>query len=88
MGLVAGYTSIRILQIAQLLVIRRTGIGLGDAKLLAALGAWLGWQTLPVLAVGAALIMLAVYFRRREKPFGTGLALVATVILIARLPSV
>ncbi len=86
-GLIAGYTSIRILQIAQLLIIRRTGIGLGDAKLLAALGAWLGWQALPVLVVGAALLMLAVYFRRPEKPFGTGLASVATAMLTTNLLS-
>jgi leader peptidase (prepilin peptidase)/N-methyltransferase len=37
----------------------RDGIGLGDAKLLAAGGAWLSWQALPGLVLVAALLALA-----------------------------
>lgn len=34
---------------------KQNGIGMGDAKLLAALGAWLGWTTLPGLLLIASL---------------------------------
>lgn len=81
-GMIAGYAAIRILHDLQLLITRRPGIGLGDVKLLAALGAWLGWLALPVLVVGAALIMLVVYFYRLEKPFGTGLVATAVALLL------
>ena len=37
---------------------QRHGLGRGDAKLLAGLGAWLGWQVLPMLVLLAALLGL------------------------------
>ena len=80
-GMVAGYVAIRILHDLQLLIRGCPGIGLGDAKLLSALGAWLGWMALPIVTVGSAIIMLVFYFRRPEKPFGTGLAATAAVLL-------
>jgi len=43
---------------------QREGIGLGDAKLLAAAGAWLGWQALPGLVLLAASGALAVALAR------------------------
>jgi leader peptidase (prepilin peptidase)/N-methyltransferase len=36
----------------------KQGMGEGDFKLLAALGAWLGWQALPWLVLGASLLGL------------------------------
>lgn len=57
----------------------RDGLGLGDAKLLAAIGAWTGWQLLPVVVFLASLGTLAfVAVRRGAKPddaipFGPGL---------------
>ena len=40
----------------------REGLGYGDFKLLAALGAWCGWQALPSLLLAAALSGIALYF--------------------------
>ncbi len=58
---------------------RRTGqdgLGLGDAKLLAAAGAWLGWRDLPTLVAGAAVAALAfaLLTRQRRLAFGPWLA--------------
>jgi leader peptidase (prepilin peptidase)/N-methyltransferase len=39
----------------------REGIGLGDVKLAAVAGAWLGWMTIPIAIEIAALAALAVY---------------------------
>jgi leader peptidase (prepilin peptidase)/N-methyltransferase len=65
----------------------REGLGGGDPKLFGAIGAWLGWQQLPSVLLGAALIGFAViflmYLRGRaiaatdRLPFGTLMALAA-----------
>ena len=81
LGAAIGYAGVRVLQEIQLYRSGHTGIGLGDAKFLAALGAWFGWQSLPVLLVGSSLVMLTVYYRRRDKPFGVGLSITALGIL-------
>ena len=81
LGAAIGYAGVRVLHEIQLYRSGRTGIGLGDAKFLAALGAWFGWQSLPILLVGSSLIMLTVYFRRRDRPFGVGLSMTALGIL-------
>lgn len=68
------------------------GIGLGDVKLIAALGAWLGWQALPALAVlasGIHLALLAIIFivsRNKdaviEQPFGPALGAAGIVLVL------
>jgi leader peptidase (prepilin peptidase)/N-methyltransferase len=61
----------------------KEGMGFGDFKLLAAIGAWLGWQMLPVTlllssvvgaAIGVAMIVLVKHDRRVPIPFGPYLA--------------
>ena len=84
-GFFAGYAAFRLLHDSQILLRGHSGIGLGDAKMMAALGAWLGWPTVPFLTVGGAVIMLSIYPHRTHKPFGTGLAATAIVALIAKL---
>lgn len=44
---------------------RREGLGMGDVKLTAALGAWLGWQQLPLLLLAASVIGLLLVAVRR-----------------------
>lgn len=72
------------------LVYGRTAMGAGDAKLLALIGAWLGWQGAALAAfVGCALgaflgggaIALRLLDRRQPIPFGPFLALGATLTL-------
>ncbi len=73
-GAVGGYLAIRLMHDAGVLIRGCSGIGMGDAKLLGAVGAWYGWYALPFLVVGAAIFTLAIYPSRAEKPFGVGLA--------------
>ena len=54
-GAVAGYTLLWLVQQGFGLVTGKQGIGQGDFKLLAALGAWLGWQALLPLLLLASL---------------------------------
>ncbi|MGB3742284.1 MAG: A24 family peptidase [Castellaniella sp.] len=75
----------------------RHGLGGGDFKCLAALGAWLGWQTLPsVLFLATSLSVIgwgvaALMYRRppaRQQPLGPGLAISGLVLLFITLGSV
>lgn len=59
LGVAAGYLSIMAIASAYRLLRGREGIGHGDAKLLAAAGAWTGWGGLPAIIVVAAVGALA-----------------------------
>ena len=65
------------------------GLGLGDAKLLGAAGAWLGWRDLPLViliaALGALVAAAAGRLRRQEIPFGPWLAAAFMALWFARL---
>ncbi len=82
-GAVAGYLSLWLVFWAFKLVTGRDGMGYGDFKLFAAIGAWLGWQSLiPVILVAATLgsvVGIAMKLRKQEReggyvPFGPFLA--------------
>ena len=82
-GAAAGYLSLWLVYHAFKLVTGKEGMGYGDFKLLAALGAWLGWQMLPLIimlssVVGAMVgITLIVAFNQGRNipiPFGPYLA--------------
>jgi leader peptidase (prepilin peptidase)/N-methyltransferase len=80
-GAAVGYTSLAAFGALYFRLRQREGLGLGDAKLFAAGGAWLGWQALPlVLAVSAIAGLTFALAARRLPPaaplaFGPWLAL-------------
>lgn len=69
-GAAAGYVAFRLIGAAYRSLRGRTGLGAGDAKLIAAIGAWLGWQCLPfvILVAAAAGLGWAVILSARGKP--------------------
>lgn len=82
-GAVAGYLSLWSVYWLFKLVTGKEGMGHGDFKLLAALGAWLGWQLLPAVillsslvgaVVGIALMVFKKHGREVPIPFGPYLA--------------
>jgi leader peptidase (prepilin peptidase)/N-methyltransferase len=82
-GAVAGYLSLWFVFHAYRLIRGKEGMGAGDFKLLAALGAWMGWQLIPSIillssAVGAFVGIGLIVLRRHDKdvpiPFGPYLA--------------
>lgn len=55
-GAVAGYVGFASLYWGYRVIRQKEGLGYGDVKLLAALGAWHGWASLSLLVFGAALL--------------------------------
>ena len=83
LGAAAGYLSLWSIYQLFRLVTGKEGMGFGDFKLLAAIGAWLGWQALPVTillsslvgaVVGIALILIRGHDRNIPIPFGPYIA--------------
>ena len=90
-GALAGYFTLwSIFQLFKLLT-GKEGMGYGDFKLLAALGAWMGWQMLPLIVllssvVGAAFGITLIILRRHQSdqpmPFGPFIAAAGWIALI------
>lgn len=59
-GAIAGYLSLWIIFHLFRFITGKEALGYGDFKLLAALGAWLGWQQLPLLVLIASIAGIAV----------------------------
>ena len=96
-GAVVGYLSLWSVYWMFKLATGKEGMGHGDFKLLAALGAWLGWQMILPVVLGAsvlgALVGLAMKSggalrEGRYVPFGPFLAGSAVVVLLAGSPRV
>lgn len=89
-GAMAGYLALWSVFWLFKLATGKEGMGYGDFKLLAALGAWLGWQMLPAIillssvvgaAVGITLIFAARHGRNIPIPFGPYLAAAGVIAL-------
>jgi leader peptidase (prepilin peptidase)/N-methyltransferase len=82
-GAMAGYLVLWLIYWLFKLTTGKEGMGYGDFKLLGALGAWLGWQALPLVillssvvgaAIGISLMLFARHARETPIPFGPYLA--------------
>ncbi len=90
-GAAAGYLILWSIYWLFKLVTGKEGMGYGDFKLLAAIGAWLGWQVLPQVillsaVVGAAVGLSLMVVRGRDRdmaiPFGPYLAAAGWIALV------
>jgi len=82
-GAVAGYLPLWAIASGFALLMKRQGMGGGDLKLLAALGAWLGWQAiLPIILIASIVglcvnvprMLIGKHERHQQYPFGPFLA--------------
>ena len=89
-GAVAGYLILWAVYWGFKLLTGKEGMGYGDFKLLAAIGAWLGWQMLPLVilisaAVGTVIGIAGILMHGRDKgaklPFGPYLAAAGFIAL-------
>jgi leader peptidase (prepilin peptidase)/N-methyltransferase len=90
-GAMVGYLSLwSVYQLFKLLT-GKEGMGYGDFKMFAALGAWVGWQNLPLIILlasflGAAIGMVYIVFHGRSRhlpiPFGPFLCFAGWVALL------
>jgi len=90
-GAVAGYLSLWLVANLFKWFTGREGMGYGDFKLLAALGAWAGWQMLPLIIllssiVGAVVGISLMVFKNHKRdvpiPFGPYLAIAGWIALL------
>jgi leader peptidase (prepilin peptidase)/N-methyltransferase len=90
-GAAAGYLILWSIYWGFKLLTGKEGMGYGDFKLLAALGAWLGWQALPMVILISSVVgillggtVLLIRKSREPIPFGPFLAIAGWVALIWR----
>jgi leader peptidase (prepilin peptidase) / N-methyltransferase len=90
-GAVAGYLSLWLVFHLFKLITGKEGMGYGDFKLFALFGAWLGWQSLPLIIllsslIGALIGIGLIVFRGRDRaqplPFGPYLAVAGWVAML------
>mgnify|MGYP003682992469 CR=1 FL=1 len=90
-GAMAGYLVLWSVYWLFKILTGKEGMGYGDFKLLAALGAWMGWQALPLIIilsslVGAVIGIAGILIQGRDKnipiPFGPYLAIAGWIALI------
>jgi leader peptidase (prepilin peptidase)/N-methyltransferase len=89
-GAIVGYLLLWSVYWAFKLITHKEGMGYGDFKLLGALGAWFGWQALPMLVLMSSIVgvvfggaFLLIKRSREPIPFGPFLAVAGWVTLLA-----
>ncbi len=89
-GAIVGYLVLWSIYWAFKLITGKEGMGYGDFKLLAAMGAWFGWQALPMLVLISSIVgivlgggVLLIRRSREAIPFGPYLAIAGWVTLLA-----
>jgi leader peptidase (prepilin peptidase)/N-methyltransferase len=91
LGAVFGYLALWSVYWGFKLATGKEGMGYGDFKLLAMLGAWLGWKVLPVIIVlssvvgaciGIGLMVFTSHDRSKPIPFGPYLAIAGWIALL------
>jgi leader peptidase (prepilin peptidase)/N-methyltransferase len=90
-GALAGYLSLWLVFHVFRLLTGKEGMGYGDFKLLAAMGAWMGWQMLPLIILlsslaGAVIGLSMIAFKRHKSsqpmPFGPFIAFSGWIALL------
>ena len=90
-GAIGGYLVLWSVYITFKIITGKEGMGHGDFKLLAMLGAWLGWQSLPLIiivssmlgsVIGIGLIIIGGHNKSQPIPFGPYLALAGWISLL------
>lgn len=90
LGAACGYMSLWLFNQLFFLCTKRQGMGYGDFKLFAAIGAWLGWQFLAIVLIAASVLSLifSLFLWASEKklyrilPFGPFMAFSAMAVML------
>ena len=91
LGAILGYGSLWSVYILFKLVTGKEGMGYGDFKLLALLGAWFGWQVLPLIiilssfvgaVIGITMILLKSHDKTIPIPFGPYLSIAGWISML------
>jgi len=91
LGSLLGYSTLWLVYKTHKAITGKEGMGYGDFKLLAMLGAWLGWQDIPLIilfssAIGSCAGLGLILFQKQDRhtpiPFGPYLALAGFIALL------
>jgi leader peptidase (prepilin peptidase)/N-methyltransferase len=86
-GAAIGYLALLAIALSYRALRGRDGLGLGDAKLLGALGAWFGWQALPFILLIASLMAIVVMVASGRATERTARIPLGTFLVVAALPA-
>lgn len=95
LGVIFGYLCLWLVAQGFKILTKKEGMGYGDFKLLAMLGAWMGWKLLPIILIfssicGVLLTVALIFFKLRSRtqpiPFGPYLAIAGWISLLWGAP--